>query len=112
MAPSRPQGAAVDRRRGGIDTPSSGCDRFKDAADDLIARAKLELDAGPLPRLCFRLGPLYADRLSHLPMALKTFQRALTYQPDDKNPPVRLADLTIQARECKLALGAGEGLVN
>ena len=44
-------------------------------------------------------------------MALKAFQRALTYQPDDENTLIRLADLATQAGEWKLALGACERLV-
>ena len=52
---------------------------------------------------CFRLGLIYADRLVDVPMALKAFQRALTYQPDDENTLIRLADLASQVGEWKLA---------
>jgi tetratricopeptide (TPR) repeat protein len=44
-------------------------------------------------------------------MALKAFQRALTYQPEDEGTLVRLADLAAQSGEWKLALGACERLV-
>jgi hypothetical protein len=64
-----------------------------------------------LKTLCFRLGLIYADRLVDVPMALKAFQRALTYQPDDENTLIRLADLATQVGEWKLALGACERLV-
>jgi tetratricopeptide (TPR) repeat protein len=84
---------------------------WQDAADSLISRAKLERDPGTLKTLCFRLGLIYADRLVDVPMALKAFQRALTYQPDDENTLVRLADLATGAGEWKLALGACERLV-
>ncbi|HUJ63354.1 MAG TPA: hypothetical protein VLX92_32870 [Kofleriaceae bacterium] len=84
---------------------------WQDAADALIARAKLERDPEILKTLCFRLGLIYADRLVDVPMALKAFQRALTYQPDDELTLVRLADLATQAGEWKLALGACERLV-
>jgi tetratricopeptide (TPR) repeat protein len=84
---------------------------WQDAADALIARAKLERDSEILKTLCFRLGLIYADRLVDVPMALKAFQRALTYQPDDEATLVRLADLATQAGEWKLALGACERLV-
>lgn len=84
---------------------------WQEAADALIARARLERDSEVLKTLCFRLGLIYADRLVDVPMALKAFQRALTYQPDDEATLVRLADLATQAGEWKLALGACERLV-
>ena len=84
---------------------------WQEAADALMARARLEHAPEVLKTLCFRLGLIYADRLVDVPMALKAFQRALTYQPDDENTLVRLADLATQAGEWKLALGACERLV-
>jgi tetratricopeptide (TPR) repeat protein len=84
---------------------------WQEAADALISRARLERDPGVLTTLCFRLGLIYADRLNDPTMALKAFQRALTYQPDDENTLVRLADLATTAGEWKLALGACERLV-
>ncbi|MGE0395912.1 MAG: hypothetical protein AB7T06_04220 [Kofleriaceae bacterium] len=84
---------------------------WQEAADALMARARLERQPDILKTLCFRLGLIYADRLVDVPMALKAFQRALTYQPDDENVLVRLADLATQAGEWKLALGACERLV-
>ena len=84
---------------------------WQEAADALMARARLEREPEVLKTLCFRLGLIYADRLVDVPMALKAFQRALTYQPDDENTLVRLADLATQVGEWKLALGACERLV-
>ncbi|HEY4238272.1 MAG TPA: hypothetical protein VGM88_00575 [Kofleriaceae bacterium] len=84
---------------------------WQDAADALMARARLERAPEILKTLCFRLGLIYADRLVDVPMALKAFQRALTYQPDDENTLVRLADLSTQVGEYKLALAACERLV-
>jgi hypothetical protein len=84
---------------------------WQEAADALMSRARLERQPDVLKTLCFRLGLIYADRLVDIPMALKSFQRALTYQPDDENTLVRLADLATQAGEWKLALGACERLV-
>ncbi len=84
---------------------------WQEAADALMSRARLERAPDVLKTLCFRLGLIYADRLVDIPMALKAFQRALTYQPDDENTLVRLADLATQAGEWKLALGACERLV-
>ncbi|MEO8703063.1 MAG: hypothetical protein ABI867_23665, partial [Kofleriaceae bacterium] len=57
---------------------------WQEAADALMARARLEREPEILKTLCFRLGLIYADRLVDIPMALKAFQRALTYQPDDE----------------------------
>ena len=88
-----------------------GAGHWQEAADALMARARLEREPEILKTLCFRLGLIYADRLVDVPMALKAFQRALTYQPDDENTLVRLADLATQAGEWKLALGACERLV-
>jgi tetratricopeptide (TPR) repeat protein len=84
---------------------------WQEAADALMSRARLERQPDVLKTLCFRLGLIYADRLVDVQMALKAFQRALTYQPDDENVLVRLADLATQAGEWKLALGACERLV-
>ena len=84
---------------------------WQEAADALMARARLEHDRGVLTTLCYRLGLLYADRLNDPAMALKAFQRALSYQPDDENTLVRLADLATQTGEWRLALGACERLV-
>ena len=84
---------------------------WQEAADALMARARLERQPEVLKTLCFRLGLIYADRLVDIPMALKAFQRALTYQPDDENVLTRLADLAAGIGEWKLALGACERLV-
>jgi tetratricopeptide (TPR) repeat protein len=84
---------------------------WQEAADALMARARLERDPQILKTLLYRLGLIYADRLVDVPLALKAFQRALTYAPDDENTLVRLADLATQAQEWKLALGACERLV-
>ena len=84
---------------------------WQEAAEALMQRARLEHDRGVLTTLCYRLGLIYADRLNDPGMALKAFQRALSYQPDDENTLVRLADLATQTGDWKLALGACERLV-
>ena len=84
---------------------------WQEAADALMARARLEREPEILKTLCFRLGLIYADRLVDVPMALKAFQRALSYEPNDESTLVRLADLAVQIGEWKLALGACERLV-
>jgi len=84
---------------------------WQEAADALVARARLEHDPETLRRLFYRLGMIYADRLIDPQMALKAFQRALQYSPDDVQTLERLADLAAKAGEWKLALGACERLV-
>jgi tetratricopeptide (TPR) repeat protein len=84
---------------------------WEEAADALVARARLEREPEVLKTLCYRLGLIYADRLVNVPKAIAAFQRALTYTPDDENTLVRLADLATSAGEWKLALGACERLV-
>ncbi|HET9993303.1 MAG TPA: tetratricopeptide repeat protein, partial [Kofleriaceae bacterium] len=58
---------------------------WQEAADALMSRARLESDPKVLTTLLYRLGLLYADRLNDPNMALRAFQRALSYQPDDEN---------------------------
>lgn len=84
---------------------------WQEAADSLVSRARLERNPDVLKTLCFRLGLIYAERIVDVPMALKAFQGALTYAPDDEQTLVRLAELATQAGEWKLALGACERLV-
>jgi hypothetical protein len=50
----------------------------------VVGGVETERQPEVLKTLCFRLGLIYADRLVDMPMALKAFQRALTYQPDDR----------------------------
>ncbi len=84
---------------------------WQEAAEALVSRARLEHDRNVLTTLCYRLGLIYADRLNEPSSALKAFQRALTYVPDDENTLIRLADLATQTGEWKLALGACERFV-
>jgi len=84
---------------------------WQEAADALIARARLEREPTILSTLCYRLGLIYADRINDPAMALRAFQRALTYQPDDVNTLIRLVDLASMVGEWQLALGACERLV-
>jgi hypothetical protein len=85
--------------------------QWAEAAEALMARAKLEQDPGILKNLFFRLGLIYADRIPDAPVAIKAFQRVLSYAPDDENALERLAELAMQAGEWKMALGACERLV-
>jgi cellulose synthase operon protein C len=84
---------------------------WADAAEALVARARLEREPAVLRTLYFRLGLIYADRLPDVPAALGWLQKALQYDPDDSDTLVRLADLAAGAGEWKLALGACDRLV-
>jgi cellulose synthase operon protein C len=85
--------------------------QWAEAAEALMARAKLEQEPAVLKNLFFRLGLIYADRIPDAPVAIKAFQRVLSYAPDDENALDRLADLAMQTGEWKMALGACERLV-
>lgn len=84
---------------------------WSEAAEALIARARLEREPAILRTLYYRLGLIYADRLPDVPAALSWLQKALQYDPDDDATLVRLADLAAGAGEWKLALGACDRLV-
>ena len=84
---------------------------WAEAADALVARARLERDPGVLRQLYYRLGTIYADRLPQPELALKAFQRVLAADPDDLDALARIADLAIATGEWKNALGACERLV-
>ncbi|MCB9562807.1 MAG: tetratricopeptide repeat protein [Kofleriaceae bacterium] len=82
-----------------------------EAAEALVARARLEREPRILRNIYYRLGLIYAERLPQPELALKAFQRVLAYDPDDADALGKLADLAIAAGEWKLALGACERLV-
>ena len=82
-----------------------------EAADALLARARLERDPGMQRNIHFRLGMIYADRLPDPPAAIRAFQRVLAHDPDDEAALERLADLGIATAEWRMALGACERLV-
>lgn len=82
-----------------------------DAADALLARARLEREPTVLRNIHYRLGMIYADRLPDAPAAIRAFQRVLAHDPDDEAALERLADLGIATGEWRMALGACERLV-
>lgn len=84
---------------------------WAEAADALVARARLEREPAVLRTLYYRLGLIYADRLPDVQAALGWLQKALQFDPDDDATLVRLADLAAGAGEWKLALGACDRLV-
>lgn len=84
---------------------------WAEAAEALMARAKLERDPQLLRTLFFRLGLIYAERIPDPGIAIKAFQKALSYNPDDDAALDRLAELAIATGEWKLALGACERLI-
>jgi tetratricopeptide (TPR) repeat protein len=78
-------------------------------ADAVNARIPLERDVHVLATLHQRLGVLYAE--SDVAEAVRQFQRALTYRPDDEETLVRLTDLAIAAGMWDIAVGACDRLV-
>jgi tetratricopeptide (TPR) repeat protein len=78
-------------------------------ADAVKARIPLERDVQVLGTLHHRLGSLYAE--SNIAEAIRQFQRALSYRPDDEDTLVRLTDLAISAGMWDIAVGACDRLV-
>lgn len=78
-------------------------------ADAVNARIPLERDVHVLRTLHHRLGVLYTD--NNVPEAIRQFQRALTYRPDDVDILVRLTDLAIGAAMWDVAVNACDRLV-
>jgi|GEM_PF-1995126 len=84
---------------------------WAEAADMLMARARLERDPRMLRNIHYRLGMIYAERLPDAPAAIRAFQRVLGHDPDDEEALERLADLGIATADWRMALGACERLV-
>ena len=84
---------------------------WADAAETLIARAKLETRPQVLRNIYYRLGTIYADRLPDTRFAMMSFQKVLTYDPNDAGALTRVADLALASGDYRLALGACEHLI-
>jgi tetratricopeptide (TPR) repeat protein len=82
---------------------------WRTVADAVGARIPLEKDVQVLRTLHYRLGLLYAEH--EIGAAVQSFQRALTYRPDDSETLVRLTDLAIGAGLWEVAVGACDRLV-
>ena len=81
------------------------------AAEMLITRAKLESRPEVLRHIFFRLGTIYADRIPDARYAMMSFQKVLSYDPQDTGALERVADLAFAAGDTRLALGACEQLI-
>jgi hypothetical protein len=84
---------------------------WAEAAEALVARARLERDPVVLKQIFYRLGTIYAERLPDPPLAIKAFQRVLGYDQNDADALDRLASLGAQTGDWKMALAATERLV-
>ena len=81
------------------------------AAEALIARARLETRPGVLRTIFYRLGTIYADRMPDARYAMMSFQKVLTYDPNDIGALERIADIAAAGGDFRLALGACEHLI-
>ncbi|HUS66305.1 MAG TPA: hypothetical protein VMZ28_17255 [Kofleriaceae bacterium] len=81
------------------------------AAEALIARAGLETRPKVLRTIFYRLGTIYADRMPDARYAMMSFQKVLTYDPNDIGALERIADLAASGGDYRLALGACEHLI-
>ncbi len=84
---------------------------WAEAAETLIARARLETRPEVLCPIFYRLGTIYADRLQDPRYAMMSFQKVLTYDPGDIAALEQVADLAARSGDHRLALGACEQLV-
>ena len=84
---------------------------WAEAAESLIARAKLEARPPVLRQIFYRLGMIYADRLPDPRYAMMSFQKVLTYDPTDTAALAQVADLAARSGDHRLALGACEQLI-
>jgi cellulose synthase operon protein C len=82
--------------------------KWSEAAETLIARARLEKDPTVLKHIFYRLGTIYADRLPDRRWALKSFQKVLSYDPNDEAALARIGQLAMDAGDWGTALGACE----
>ncbi|MBT8494363.1 MAG: tetratricopeptide repeat protein, partial [Deltaproteobacteria bacterium] len=85
--------------------------QWADAAETLIQRARLETNERVLRNIFFRLGMVYADYLPDPKIAIRSFERVLSYDENDLEALARLADLYADGEDWKKALGACERLI-
>jgi cellulose synthase operon protein C len=87
-----------------------GLGQWGEAAEALIARARLENDPQLLKETFFRLGVIYSDHLPDRRWALKSFERVLGFDPGDLRALEYVSQLAMAGGEWRLALGATERL--
>ena len=84
---------------------------WAEAAEALMARARLEPSQQILKGIFYRLGIIYADHLPDPTRAAGAFKRVLTYAPQDEGALDHLSRLGMETGDWKLALGACERLL-
>jgi len=84
---------------------------WAESAEALIARARLEKQPEVLKHIFYRLGDIYADRLPNPKWALASFQKVLSFDPDDQGALEQLSRLGMTTGDWRLALGACERLI-
>ena len=84
---------------------------WEEAAQTLIARARMAKDVDEQKRIFFRLGTIYADHQPQPQWAIKSFSKVLSLDPNDIRSLQYLARLGTESNNWKLALGASERLL-
>jgi hypothetical protein len=85
--------------------------QWAEAAEALIARARLEKDPATLKEVFLRLGVIYADKLPDRRWATKSFERVLAFDANDARALEYLSTLAMAGGDWRTALGATERLV-
>lgn len=81
------------------------------AAEALILRARIETDPQVLKHVFYRLGTIYSDRIPDHRWALRSFQRVLAFDPEDRGALEKLSELSVLTGDWKNALAACERLI-
>jgi len=81
------------------------------AAEMLITRARLEQDPAVLKQIFFRLGTIYSERMPDPRWAVKSFQRVLSFDPNDEGALAKLGELALETGDYKTALATCERLI-
>lgn len=79
-------------------------DRFSEAADTLIRRARLEKDRGALRDILLRLGRLYQERVEDVKRAILSLTKVLALDPGHHEALTRLSDLYMKDLDFEQAL--------
>lgn len=84
---------------------------WQEAAEGLMARARMETDAQVLKTAFHRLGVIYAERLPDPALAIKAFKRVLDFDSQDTGALAHLSRLGMDTGDWKLAQAACERLI-
>src|SRR6185503_18218416 len=86
--------------------------RWSEAAEALIARARVEKHGDALKETFFRLGVIYDEKLPDRKWAIKSFERVLQIDPGDLRALEHLSSLSVANGDWRVALGSTERLVS